>query len=86
MQAMINGAMSLGFSLSEAEFLVSQTFAGSVQLQNRSKLSNLEWIEKVASKGGTTEAALSIFNQLKLQEIVINGVDSANNRAIELGA
>ncbi|WP_374402173.1 pyrroline-5-carboxylate reductase [Flavobacterium sp.] len=86
MQAMIESAVKLGFSASEAEFLVSQTFSGSVQLQNRSKLSNEAWIQRVASKGGTTEAALSIFNQLKLQEIVINGVDSANNRAIELGA
>jgi len=86
MQAMIESAIQMGFSASEAEFLVSQTFSGSVQLQNRSKLSNEAWIQRVASKGGTTEAALSIFNQLKLQEIVINGVDSANNRAIELGA
>lgn len=85
MQAMINGAMSLGFSLSEAEFLVSQTFAGSVQLQNRSKLSNLEWIEKVASKGGTTEAALAVFSQNMLHDSIIKGIEAANNRAVELG-
>lgn len=85
MQAMINGAMSLGFSLSEAEFLVSQTFAGSVQLQNRSKLSNLEWIEKVASKGGTTEAALAVFSQNMLHDSIIKGIEAANNRAVGLG-
>lgn len=85
MQAMIDSAIQLGFSASEAEFLVSQTFSGSVQLQNRSKLSNEAWIQRVASKGGTTEAALSVFSQNELQKIVLSGIDAANTRAIELG-
>ena len=70
----------------EAEFLVSQTFSGSVQLQNRSKLSNETWIQRVASKGGTTEAALSVFNQNKLKENIIEGIEAANTRAVELGS
>ena len=86
MQAMIESAIKLGFSASEADFLVSQTFLGSVQLQNRSKLSNEAWIQRVASKGGTTEAALTVFNQKELQEIVMDGVEAANKRAIEVGA
>ena len=85
MQAMIQAAIQLGFSPSEAEFLVSQTFSGSVQLQNRSKLSNADWIQRVASKGGTTEAALSIFNSFETTEIVIKAIAAANKRAIELG-
>ena len=85
MKAMIESAIKLGFTASEAEFLVSQTFSGSVQLQNRSKLSNEAWIQRVASKGGTTEAALSVFNQKELKEIVLAGIDAANARAIELG-
>jgi pyrroline-5-carboxylate reductase len=86
MQAIIESAIKLGFSPSEAEFLVSQTFSGSVQLQNRSKLSNEAWIQRVASKGGTTEAALSVFNQKELKEIVIKGIEAANIRAVELGS
>jgi pyrroline-5-carboxylate reductase len=86
MQAMIESAIKLGFSVSEAEFLVSQTFSGSVQLQNRSKLSNEAWIQRVASKGGTTEAALSVFNKNVLQEIIIDGIEAANTRAVELGS
>lgn len=85
MQSMIESAINLGFTPSEAEFLVSQTFSGSVQLQNRSKLSNEAWIEKVASKGGTTEAALSIYNKNVLKKIVNDGIEAANKRAIELG-
>lgn len=85
MKAMIQSAIQLGFSPSEAEFLVSQTFSGAVQLQNRSKLSNEDWIQRVASKGGTTEAALSIFKSFEMTEIVVKAIESANKRAFELG-
>lgn len=85
MNAMIESAIHLGFSKSEAEFLVSQTFYGAVQLQNRSELSHNDWIEKVASKGGTTEAALSLFNTFNVSNSIISGIQAANNRASELG-
>lgn len=82
---MIESAIKLGFSASEADFLVSKTFLGSVQLQNRSTLSNEAWIQRVASKGGTTEAALTVFSQKKLKENIIEGIEAANARAVELG-
>lgn len=85
MNAMIEAAEKLGFSNSEAIFLVNNTFLGAVQLQNRSNISHKDWIEKVASKGGTTEAALNVFEKFQIFENIINGVESANNRAIELG-
>lgn len=85
MNAMIEAAIQLGFSKSEAEFLVSQTFYGAVQLQNRSELSHIDWIEKVASKGGTTEAAFSLFNAFNVSNSIISGIQAANNRASELG-
>jgi pyrroline-5-carboxylate reductase len=85
MQAMIESAIQLGFSASEAEFLVNQTFAGSVQLQKRSKIGNEEWIEKVASKGGTTEAALEVFGNWNMKSIIDSALNAANERAIALG-
>ena len=85
MNAMVDAAIDLGFSKSEAEFLVQQTFLGSTQLQNRSNLSNLEWIEKVSSKGGTTEAAIKFFNSQDLNSKINEGVQQANKRAKELG-
>lgn len=85
MNAMVDSAISLGFTKSEAEFLVQQTFLGSTQLQNRSNLSNLEWIEKVASKGGTTEAALNLFYAHDLNTKINEGIIQANARAKELG-
>lgn len=85
MNAMVDAAMQLGFSKSEAEFLVQQTFLGATQLQNRSNLSNLEWIEKVSSKGGTTEAALKLFHSHDLNAKINEGIQQANARAKELG-
>ncbi len=85
MNAMVDSATNLGFTKSEAEFLVQQTFLGSTQLQNRSNLSNLEWIEKVSSKGGTTEAALKLFHSHDLNTKINEGIMQANVRAKELG-
>ena len=40
---------------------------------------------KVVSKDGTTEIALRVFEKGMLQEVIVNAVKAANNRAIELG-
>jgi len=85
MQAMIDTAKEFGFNESEAEFLVNQTFLGSVNLQNRSKLSNEEWIKKVASKGGTTEQALLEFGSKNTKNIINSAMKKAFERAKELG-
>jgi pyrroline-5-carboxylate reductase len=85
MNSMIEAAQSLGFSASEAELLVEQTFLGSVHLQNRNSLSCSDWIKKVASKGGTTEAALSVFQSTTVNEDIKNGAKAAFDRAVELG-
>ena len=86
MNAMIKAAEELGFTPSEAELLVNQTFMGSVDLQNTSSLSNQDWINKVASKGGTTEQALRVFEENNVQTAIIQAVKAANDRAIALGS
>lgn len=85
MQSMIKAAVDLGFNESEAELLVNQTFMGSVAIQNSYSLSNEEWIAKVASKGGTTESALRIFESGFLEKTIVDAVKAANERALELG-
>ncbi|WP_313807265.1 pyrroline-5-carboxylate reductase [Flavobacterium sp.] len=86
MNSMIEAARKLGFSHSEAELLVNQTFVGAINLQNGSSLSNQEWITKVASKGGTTEKALEVFNSNATENVIRNAVMAANDRALELGS
>ncbi len=85
MQSMIDSARELGFSKSEAELLVSQTFRGTVDLYRRANYNCEEWIQKVASKGGTTEAALNTFSQTGIEESIHEGIKSAFIRAVELG-
>jgi len=85
MDAMIQAAQGMGFSTSEAELLVSQTFKGAVDLYNKSDLSCKDWIKKVSSKGGTTEAAMRSFVENKVYKDIIEGAEAALNRAVELG-
>lgn len=85
MEAMMEAAKGMGFTASEAELLVSQTFKGAVDLYNKSDLSCAEWIARVSSKGGTTEAAIKTFKKHKVHEDIMRGAKSALNRAIELG-
>ena len=85
MQALIEAARNMGFSDSEAEMLVGQTFTGAVDLYNKLDHSCASWITKVASKGGTTEAALAVFRQTALHEDIVSGAQAALKRANELG-
>lgn len=84
MNAMMQAGKTFGFSDSEAKLLVEQTFLGSVNLLHRNSLHCEEWIQKVASRGGTTEAALKFFGSNQFDEMIKGGLNAAFNRAREL--
>jgi len=81
MDAMIQAAKELGFETAQAQLLVSHTFSGALQLFQQNALSCEEWIKKVASKGGTTEAALEVFLQSNLSNHIADGAWAAFRRA-----
>jgi pyrroline-5-carboxylate reductase len=85
MDAMIQSAIKMGIKSVEAEMLVKQTFSGALHLYRQSSYNCEEWIQKVASKGGTTEAAVKHFNENDLNNIIIGGANAAFKRAQELG-
>lgn len=85
MDAMINAAIEMGIKDSEAELLVKQTFSGALNLFQQNSFNCREWIDKVASKGGTTEAAINHFNSAQLDKIIVAGAEAAFRRAEELG-
>ena len=85
MDAMVKAAMQMGFAKSEADLLVMQTFSGAISLYQQSELSCDEWIQRVASKGGTTEAAIESFSQNKVSSLIGDGLHKAQDRAVELG-
>lgn len=84
MNAMIEAAREMGFSQAEAQLLVSQTFEGALDLVNRGSLSCDEWIKRVSSRGGTTEAAIRSFDSAVIRESIKQGLEAARLRAIEL--
>ncbi len=86
MNALIQAAQDMGFTTSEAEMLVSQTFKGAVDLYGKSDFSCKEWIEKVSSKGGTTEAAMQSFLGSSVHKDIVDGANAALQRALDLGA
>ena len=57
---------------------------GSVAIQNSYSLSHEEWIAKVASKGGTTKRALQVFEKGILETTIIEVINAANDRSLEL--
>ncbi len=86
MKSLMEAAREMGFSPSEAELLVGQTFLGAIELYNATNLSCDTWIERVCSRGGTTEAALNAYRNCKVQADIIAGAMAALRRAEELGS
>ncbi len=64
--------------------LARATFIGGAEVIKASKLSTEELVKKVASKGGTTEAALKVFKQEKLEAIIKKAVKQAAHRSKNL--
>ena len=83
-QSLIDSAQELGFNKSESELLAYSTFKGTINLFNKHNFSCEEWISKVASRGGTTEAALNSYKHNNVKEKLSEAYKSAYNRAREL--
>ena len=84
MDAMIQKTMEMGFNHTEASKMVEQTFLGAVELYKVNDLSCKEWIDKVSSKGGTTEAAVRHFNNASVSFNIQKGMDDALQRSRDL--
>jgi pyrroline-5-carboxylate reductase len=85
MQSMMEAAKKMGFSDHDSKVLVSQTFEGAVELFNQSDLTPMKWMDKVASKGGTTRAALDSMYDNNIKDLIEEAAYAAFNRAVELG-
>jgi pyrroline-5-carboxylate reductase len=83
-EAMIDGAITLGLSREDATTLTIQTITGSAALLEKSGDSPTTLREKVTSPNGTTAAALASFSESHLSEIVSRAMKAAHDRADEL--
>lgn len=84
MQSLINAATEMGFTQAESELLTYQTFRGAIDLFNKFDFSCEEWISKVSSKGGTTEAAFVKLNDQDVSSQFQAAINQALLRAQEL--
>jgi len=82
--AMIKAGMEMGIDENLSKLFVQQTMLGAYHLINNSEKSLEELINDVASKGGTTEAALKTFEENNFKEILQKGILNAEKRAKEL--
>lgn len=85
MQSMLEAAQKMGFTVHDSKILVSTTFEGAIELFNKSDLTPSSWMDKVASKGGTTRAALDYMDDNNVEELIKEAAFAAFNRAVELG-
>lgn len=74
-------AVALGLPAGVAKRAVRQTLAGSVELLAGHRLSPQEWIARVASKKGTTEAALRVLAKRRVGRHFAEALRAAARRS-----
>ena len=83
-EAMIEAGVLQGLDRATADALVRQTLLGSARLLIDGDWDPAELRARVASPGGTTEAALRVLQAGKLQETLIDAIAAATERSREL--
>lgn len=83
-ESLIAGGMKLGLTAEQSRALALATLNGSTQLASLSPESPSTLRERVTSKGGTTAAALAVFEQHQFTDLVHEAMQAAYNRASEL--
>jgi pyrroline-5-carboxylate reductase len=74
-----------GFSAAEAKAITLQIFKGSViAIENSPQQTVSELRRKVTSPNGTTERAINVLQEKKIDEILVQAMRSCYNRAKEL--
>ncbi len=84
-EAMTTAGVEMGLSREQAHQLTVATFLGASELARRSNESPKVLRQRVTSKGGTTDAAISSMEDDDLQAQFINAIYAARKRAKELG-
>ncbi len=85
MEALVEGAVSIGLSRAQAEEMVIQTVLGSALYAQESGITPAELRAMVTSPAGTTAAGLLELEKGAVRASVIECVRAAHRRAIELG-
>ena len=81
---MIKAGINAGLDDEISKELVVETLFGAASILKEKAASPHELIKKVASRGGTTEAALNVFKDRELDRIIGEAIEKAKNRSKEL--
>jgi len=84
MEAMQEAAVKLGLDPQQAHLLTLQTAFGAAKMALESDQDTAELRRQVTSPGGTTETAISSFQQGGYEKLVEQAMTAARDRAIEL--
>lgn len=84
MEALENAAMRLGLSREVAHLLTLQTALGAAKMALESTEDTAGLRARVTSKGGTTEQAIRVLQEGRLQELFDAALKAAHTRSIEL--
>ncbi|ACL05150.1 pyrroline-5-carboxylate reductase [Desulfatibacillum aliphaticivorans] len=84
-EAMVRGGVEVGLPEDKALEMAIQTIKGAALLMEETGEAPGLLREKVTSKGGTTAAALNVFNENKVLEAIVQGMLAAKKRGEELG-
>ncbi|XBS69113.1 pyrroline-5-carboxylate reductase [Acerihabitans sp. KWT182] len=85
MEAMQQEAVRQGFDEATAALLVRQAASGAAELAEKSPRIPLGTLrQNVTSKGGTTAAALQVFEERRLMDTVVDAMRAAVKRAEEM--
>ena len=84
-EQLAQSGVALGLSEETSRRLALQTVLGAAQLAAQSGEPPAVLRERVTSKGGTTEAALRVFDEERLAERLRKALQAASRRGAELG-
>lgn len=84
LDSLIKAAKAEGLNKHEAEHFAYQMMNGTIKLIKEKDMQLKDIIKMVTSKGGTTEAALKVFNKKKLSKIITEALKAATKRSKEL--
>ncbi len=85
-EAMEKAALDLGLDKDVSKELILQTIIGAAEMLKSSPKHPSVLRKEIMSPGGTTEAGLSVLEQYKYQEAMVQCIKRATERSKELGA
>jgi len=80
-ECLIKAAEEIGLNEALARQLFLDTLKGSINLLQQQKVDPAQLRARVTSKGGTTQAAIEVFQKNNFEKIILQAIQAARKRA-----